>query len=39
MRGQAMIYALQPDAPCEGPHVQYWQAVVEALSVLAEAGR
>jgi AcrR family transcriptional regulator len=39
MRGQAMTYALQPDAPRDGPHVQYWQAVVEALGVTAEAGQ
>ena len=39
MRGQAMTYALQPDAPRDGPHVQHWQAVVEALGVPAEAGR
>ena len=31
MRGQAMTYALQPDAPRDGPHVQHWQAVVEAF--------
>jgi AcrR family transcriptional regulator len=39
MRGQAMTYALQPDAPRHGPHVQHWQAVVEALGVPAETGR
>jgi len=31
MRGQALTYALQPDAPRTGPHVQHWQAIVEAL--------
>ena len=39
MRGQAMTYALQPDASRDGPHVQHWQAVVEALGVPAEAER
>jgi AcrR family transcriptional regulator len=32
MRGQAMTYALQPDAPRSGPHVQYWIAMVEAFA-------
>ena len=32
MRGQAMTYALQPDAPRSGPHVQHWVAMVEALA-------
>jgi AcrR family transcriptional regulator len=29
MRGQAMTYCLQPDAPREGPHLQYWYSLVE----------
>jgi AcrR family transcriptional regulator len=32
MRGQAMTYALQPDAPLDGPHVQYWFDLVEAFA-------
>ena len=32
MRGQAMTYALQPDAPRDGPHVQHWIAMVEAFA-------
>jgi AcrR family transcriptional regulator len=32
MRGQAMTYALQPDAPVEGPHLQHWLAVVDAFT-------
>jgi AcrR family transcriptional regulator len=32
MRGQAMTYALQPDAPVAGPHLQHWLAVVEAFA-------
>ncbi|MCW2683419.1 MAG: putative transcriptional regulator of the TetR family [Blastococcus sp.] len=32
MRGQAMTYALQPDAPRSGPHVQHWVTMVEALA-------
>jgi AcrR family transcriptional regulator len=32
MRGQAMTYALQPDAPRTGPHLQHWLAVVEAFT-------
>ena len=32
MRGQAMTYALQPDAPRTGPHVQHWIAMVEAFA-------
>jgi AcrR family transcriptional regulator len=32
MRGQAMTYALQPDAPRSGPHVQHWIAMVEAFA-------
>jgi AcrR family transcriptional regulator len=31
MRGQAMTYALQPDAPRDGPHLQYWFEMVEAF--------
>ena len=36
MRGQAMTYALQPDAPRGGPHLQHWTAMLEAFR---EAGR
>jgi AcrR family transcriptional regulator len=32
MRGQAMTYALQPDAPRTGPYLQHWLAVVEAFT-------
>jgi AcrR family transcriptional regulator len=32
MRGQAMTYALMPDAPRDGPHLQHWVAMVEALA-------
>jgi AcrR family transcriptional regulator len=32
MRGQAMTYALQPDAPRVGPHLQYWYDLVEAFA-------
>jgi len=32
MRGQAMTYALQPDAPRDGPHLQYWFALIEAFA-------
>ena len=32
MRGQAMTYALQPDAPRSGAHVQHWIDVVEAFA-------
>lgn len=32
MRGQALTYALQPDAPRTGPHVEHWQSFVEALT-------
>lgn len=32
MRGQAMTYALQPDAPRDGPHLQYWYDLVEAFA-------
>jgi AcrR family transcriptional regulator len=32
MRGQAMTYALQPEAPREGPHLQYWFDLVEAFT-------
>jgi AcrR family transcriptional regulator len=31
MRGQAMTYALQPDAPRTTPHLQHWLAIVEAF--------
>jgi AcrR family transcriptional regulator len=32
MRGQAMTYALQPDAPRDGPHLQHWFELVEAFA-------
>jgi AcrR family transcriptional regulator len=32
MRGQAMTYAIQPDAPRDGPHLQYWYDLVEAFA-------
>ncbi len=32
MRGQAMAYVLQPDAPREGPHLDHWYAMVEAFA-------
>lgn len=32
MRGQAMTYALQPDAPRTGPHLQHWLTVLEAFT-------
>ena len=32
MRGQAMTYALQPDAPRDGPHLQHWFEMVEAFA-------
>jgi AcrR family transcriptional regulator len=32
MRGQAMTYALQPDAPRTGPHLRHWLTVVEAFT-------
>ena len=38
MRGQAMTYALQPDAPRSGPHVQYWIAMVEAFAPPCQPG-
>ena len=31
MRGQAMTYALQPDAPRSAPHLQHWLAIAEAF--------
>jgi AcrR family transcriptional regulator len=31
MRGQAMTYALQPDAPRTPPHLQHWLAIIEAF--------
>lgn len=39
MRGQAMTYALQPDAPRSGPHLQYWIAMVEAFARPRKDGR
>ena len=38
MRGQAMTYALQPDAPRSTPHLQHWLAVVEAFTRPASGG-
>jgi AcrR family transcriptional regulator len=32
MRGQAMTYALQPDVPRAGPHLQHWLTIVEAFA-------
>jgi AcrR family transcriptional regulator len=32
MRGQAMTYALNPEASRDGPHLQYWFALVEAFA-------
>jgi AcrR family transcriptional regulator len=32
MRGQAMTYALQPEASRDGPHLQYWFDLVEAFT-------
>lgn len=32
MRGQAMTYALQPDAPRTGPHLQHWRTIIEAFT-------
>jgi hypothetical protein len=32
MRGQAMTYALRPEASRDGPHLQYWFALVEAFA-------
>ena len=32
MRGQAMTYALKPDSSRDGPHLQYWFALVEAFA-------
>ena len=32
MRGQALTYALQPDAPRGGPHLQHWLAIVDAFT-------
>jgi AcrR family transcriptional regulator len=32
MRGQAMTYALQPDAPRAGPQLQHWLTIVEAFA-------
>ena len=31
MRGQAMTYALQPDAPRTVPHLQHWLAIAEVF--------
>jgi AcrR family transcriptional regulator len=39
MRGQAMTYWLQPDAPRTGPHVRHWQAIVRAFADSPEADR
>jgi AcrR family transcriptional regulator len=32
MRGQAMTYALQPDAPRTVPHLQHWLAIADAFA-------
>jgi hypothetical protein len=32
MRGQAMTYALKPQASRDGPHLDYWVALVEAFA-------
>ncbi|NEK87083.1 TetR family transcriptional regulator [Blastococcus saxobsidens] len=36
MRGQALTYALQPDAPRTGAHVQHWMTIVEAFTRAAD---
>ena len=36
MRGQALTYALQPDAPRDGAHLQHWIAIVEAFTRAAD---
>jgi AcrR family transcriptional regulator len=35
MRGQALTYSLQPDAPRDGPFPQHWQAIVDAVTPAA----
>jgi AcrR family transcriptional regulator len=32
MRGQALTFALQPDAPRDGQHLAHWLAIVEAFT-------
>lgn len=32
MRGQAMTYALAPDAPRDGQYLQHWLTIIEALT-------
>ncbi|WP_347059832.1 TetR/AcrR family transcriptional regulator [Blastococcus sp. HT6-30] len=32
MRGQALTYALQPEAPRTDPHVEHWQSIIEAFT-------
>src|SRR4029453_16306360 len=32
MRGQALTYSLQPDAAREGPFLEHWQAIVDAVA-------
>ena len=32
MRGQALTYALQPDAPRDGQYLRHWLAIVEAFA-------
>ena len=32
LRGQAMTYALAPDAPRDGPHLDHWYSLVEAFA-------
>ena len=38
MRGQALTYALQPDAPRAGQHVQHWTTIVEAFTASSSGG-
>ena len=35
MRGQALTYSLQPDAARDGPFLQHWQAIVDAVTSAA----
>jgi AcrR family transcriptional regulator len=32
MRGQALTYSLQPDAPRDGQYLQHWHAIVDAVT-------
>ncbi|RZU30685.1 TetR/AcrR family transcriptional regulator [Blastococcus saxobsidens] len=36
MRGQALTYALQPDAPRDAPHLQHWMDLVAAFTRSAD---